>query len=235
MRAVQPIKAGNEILNDYGPLPRSDLLRMYGYTTENYAQYDVVELSSETIDKHLVEGQHVIGRATARDILTRLEELGLEDDTYLLERQRPECCLHDAIPAELHMYIAAIQEDNEKGEAFKASKYKGENAGWGIAEASLLSSVLTKRLTEYKSTLAEDEALLKMDDIHGALATDALPKRFEAAVRVRKGEKEILHQHLKIVNEFLAAKTEEIATSSSKRKRAADEPTQSRKNKSRRL
>ena len=49
MKATRPIRAGDEVFNDYGPLPRSDLLRMYGYVTDNYSQYDVVELTSQTI------------------------------------------------------------------------------------------------------------------------------------------------------------------------------------------
>lgn len=49
MRAIKPINTGEEIFNDYGELPRSDLLRRYGYVTDNYAQYDVVELPLTTI------------------------------------------------------------------------------------------------------------------------------------------------------------------------------------------
>jgi SET domain-containing protein 6 len=48
MKALKPIKGGEEIFNDYGPLPRSDLLRRYGYITNNYAIYDVVEISFDT-------------------------------------------------------------------------------------------------------------------------------------------------------------------------------------------
>ncbi len=49
MKAIVRISEGEEILNDYGPLPRSDLLRRYGYITTKYAQYDVVELSKDLI------------------------------------------------------------------------------------------------------------------------------------------------------------------------------------------
>jgi N-lysine methyltransferase SETD6 len=49
MKALKPIVAGEEIFNDYGPLPRSDLLRRYGYITTNYAQYDVVEVPFEIV------------------------------------------------------------------------------------------------------------------------------------------------------------------------------------------
>lgn len=49
MRALQPIAKGEEVLNDYGPLPRSDLLRRYGYITPEYAQYDVVEIPQSLV------------------------------------------------------------------------------------------------------------------------------------------------------------------------------------------
>lgn len=51
MKAVNPIKEGDEIFNDYGEIPRSDLLRRYGYVTDNYASYDVVDLSLDIICK----------------------------------------------------------------------------------------------------------------------------------------------------------------------------------------
>jgi SET domain-containing protein 6 len=44
MRAIEPVKAGDELFNDYGEIPRADLLRRYGYITDNYTKYDVVEL-----------------------------------------------------------------------------------------------------------------------------------------------------------------------------------------------
>lgn len=49
MKAIKPIRAGEEIFNDYGEIPRSDLLRRYGYVTDNYAPYDVIELSLDTL------------------------------------------------------------------------------------------------------------------------------------------------------------------------------------------
>lgn len=38
------LPAGSEILNYYGPLPTSELLRRYGYVTPEHRRYDVVEL-----------------------------------------------------------------------------------------------------------------------------------------------------------------------------------------------
>ena len=49
MSAVKQISKGDEILNEFGPLPRSDLLRRYGYISDNYQKWDVVELDSNKI------------------------------------------------------------------------------------------------------------------------------------------------------------------------------------------
>ncbi len=55
MRSLTPIKKGDEIFNDYGPLPRSDLLRRYGYVTDRYAAYDVVEIFTDLVIDVLVK------------------------------------------------------------------------------------------------------------------------------------------------------------------------------------
>jgi SET domain-containing protein 6 len=44
MIAIKPIRKGEQIFNDYGNLPRSDLLRRYGYVTDEYKKWDVVEV-----------------------------------------------------------------------------------------------------------------------------------------------------------------------------------------------
>lgn len=49
MYSIKPIQEGEEIFNDYGDIPRADLLRRYGYVTDNYAPFDVIELSLESI------------------------------------------------------------------------------------------------------------------------------------------------------------------------------------------
>ncbi len=49
MIALKDIALGQQIYNDFGQLPRSDLLRRYGYVTDNYKRWDVVEVDIETI------------------------------------------------------------------------------------------------------------------------------------------------------------------------------------------
>ena len=45
MTALRPIRKGEEVLNYYGPLPNSDLLRRYGYTTVKHRMHDVTEVN----------------------------------------------------------------------------------------------------------------------------------------------------------------------------------------------
>ena len=81
MKAISSIKKGEEVLNTYGALPRSDLLRRYGYVQSDYARYDVVELSTDTIISIAVEIQdHTLEERTAR--LNFLKEEGLQDTSY---------------------------------------------------------------------------------------------------------------------------------------------------------
>lgn len=48
--SLRPIKAGEEILNYYGPHPNSELLRRYGYVTEKHSRYDVVEIPWDVVE-----------------------------------------------------------------------------------------------------------------------------------------------------------------------------------------
>ena len=49
MIALKPIKKGAQIFNDFGQLPRSDLLRRYGYVTDRYKMWDVVEINIASV------------------------------------------------------------------------------------------------------------------------------------------------------------------------------------------
>ena len=49
MVALHTIHPGQQLFNDFGQLPRSDLLRRYGYITDRYKRWDVVEISLETV------------------------------------------------------------------------------------------------------------------------------------------------------------------------------------------
>lgn len=47
------VKAGTEILNYYGAMPSSEVLRRYGFVTPEYSRYDELEISRSAVAKAL--------------------------------------------------------------------------------------------------------------------------------------------------------------------------------------
>ncbi|KAK5465414.1 Ribosomal lysine N-methyltransferase 4 [Exophiala xenobiotica] len=231
MKSTKTIAAGDQIFNDYGPLPRSDLLRMYGYVTDNYAKYDVVELSHHTL-LEVAGKKHDKTKKAWLKREEQLDELGIIDDGYSIPRPEPDVQnLGDAIPGHLHMLLRALCAHDEDN---KAAKKPREPVT--LEEAALLQAVLTKRLSEYKTTYEHDRCQLEKEQ--SELTTPSTPvhfnsRRYAMAVQVRMGEKEILRQlislcqdHIKLMSEALAAtkrKRTEVASrdSSAKKFKAA--------------
>jgi hypothetical protein len=106
MKAIKPIQQGEEIFNDYGEIPRADLLRRYGYVTDNYAVYDVLELSLETICE-------AAGLSNAdpesQPRLEFLSSLDILEDGYVIPRPvNANPSLEDILPAELVVLLATL-------------------------------------------------------------------------------------------------------------------------------
>jgi SET domain-containing protein 6 len=241
MRAIVPIKAGDQVFNDYGPLPRSDLLRMYGYITPNYAQYDVVELlqsditaTSKNMKREITSDQSVGVRA--------LDELGLLEDGYVIQRPSSDSTnLIDLIPAELHMLLRALT-CNLGNDASSNEKriQKGIKENLTIEEASLLASVCTKRLTDYPTSVEQDINMLQTFQTSAIAGNSSVsPHRLKMAIEVRKGEKEILHTVIGLCQAHITRRTSEIKNDGvgTKRKhqgedgRATEKEKQKKKNK----
>lgn len=70
--ALRPIRAGEEILNYYGPHPNSELLRRYGYVTERHARYDVVEIPWEMVEAATVSQLSLPQEAWAKVVSLKL-------------------------------------------------------------------------------------------------------------------------------------------------------------------
>lgn len=213
MRSTKPIAAGEEIFNDYGPLPRSDLLRMYGYVTSNYAQYDVVEFSFDLLEE--ISGKKHNDRSkTWLKTKNQLDDLGLFEDGYIISRVESNTKLEDLLTGQLHMLLRALcADDNAKMPKMST------NEAITVKEAALLSAVLTKRLSEYATTIEEDDAIL---------SRGVDKERLRMAIEVRKGEKEILQDTIKLCQALIEQQTADIANGSQKRK-SDDDGSQSRK------
>ena len=68
MVALKPIERGEEIFNDYGQLPRSDLLRRYGYITDNYKKWDAVEIDASMLFQVIREDSPIEERSLERRV-----------------------------------------------------------------------------------------------------------------------------------------------------------------------
>jgi len=201
MRSMKPIAKGEEIFNDYGQLPRSDLLRRYGYVTDRYAKHDIVELPTELIRsafcKTIELADHsMMGSLFNSDLKSRLElaeREGVYDDSYDLRHAGLDEDEH-SIPDELlALFYLLLLNDvakdsilHHKSSLPKRSKLATELVGQVIAV------IIRAREQQYATSVEEDEKLLNCQ---------ALTHRERMAIHVRLGEKQILRE---IINEALS-------------------------------
>jgi SET domain-containing protein 6 len=93
-----------------------------------------------------------------------------------------------------------------------------------VAVAKSLLQVTQKRLTEYPTTIAQDDEILAhlVGDTHNgpAVISDTSQRRLLMAIKVRRGEKEILGQLLTLLEEYIA-ENEDTPMSDSHSKRDA--------------
>jgi len=202
MRSIKPIAKGEEIFNDYGQLPRSDLLRRYGYVTEQYAAYDVAEISTKSIISAFntgisIPGNQYVASLSKSDLAKRVElaeREGFYEESYDLAHPGLD---GPSIPDELValVYILLVDEENltsiEAGSSLSSrSKLTTELVGQVLAVA------LQQRTEEYGTSIEEDESILQK----GGLST-----RAEKAIQVRIGEKKVLKAAIKEARSFAAS------------------------------
>jgi N-lysine methyltransferase SETD6 len=203
MRSTKKIRKGEEIYNDYGSLPRSDLLRRYGYVTDNYAQYDVVELSTLSIVSSFQKGFQLgaeVGplKLELADLDARLELARREDiydDSYdIAHATSEEPCIPDELVALIYLLIiddkAFTSILSSESTIPSRSKMTTELVG------RVIENLLRLREAEYATTLEEDDALL----IAGITS-----HRKEMAVKVRQGEKAVLREAMMEAASFQGA------------------------------
>jgi SET domain-containing protein 6 len=192
MRSIKIITEGEEILNDYGLLPRSDFLRRYGYITDNYTPYDVVELSTKSIVSAFQTGLLISTEASpftlnTRDLEARLDLAKREDvfeDSYDINHASSEApCLSDELVAFIYLLIIddktlALILNSESGLPTR-TKMVTELLGL------IMGEILRLREQEYATSLEEDDALLK---------AGISSYRKEMSIEVRRGEKAVLRE-----------------------------------------
>lgn len=212
--SLRPIKAGEEILNYYGPHPNSDLLRRYGYVTPKHSRYDVVELRWETIlsiAKQLLN----ISEVTWGKALSMMDPEELED-TFVLERDSrgPDSDgLLKALPTQpripsdmeeqINLFLKSI---NKIDSSTSLDRPKRKAAIHAIA-----SKVFEAKLAQYQTTVEEDAQLL--------LSNPSMPLRKRMAIAVRMGEKKLLQEALQAMESEVVDHTGAVDSNQPPRKK----------------
>ncbi|CAN9140832.1 unnamed protein product [Alternaria alternata] len=197
MKALSPITAGDEIFNDYGSLPRSDLLRRYGYVTDNYAQYDVVEIPAELVTDILTkEG------VWHADRLEYLDEQEVIDTGYDIAASTP-FTLQESLSPELVVLVESMLLPAEESPAKRAE---------------LLLQIIQARIAQYATTLEQD--LQTFGEVPPAGTTSPEQRRFAMAKAVRIGEKQLLTNTKDALAEKIAR---DGGAAMAKRQRGVDE------------
>jgi SET domain-containing protein 6 len=210
MKALKPIKAGEEIFNDYGPLPRSDLLRRYGYITDNYAQYDVVEIPMDLVtDLATAAGVHSEKR------LEYMEEQEIIDTGYDIVASTP-FTLQESLSPELVILVETLLLPTEEYERMKSKGKLPKPEKVSSKGAEFLHKLVQSRSAQYATTLEEDvQSASQIPPLGDATAKE---RRYAMAKAVRVGEKQLLKQAEEALAELMARDG-----SAPKRQRAVDD------------
>jgi SET domain-containing protein 6 len=210
MKALKPIRAGEEIFNDYGPLPRSDLLRRYGYVTENYAQYDVVEIPMDLVTElATAAGIH------SEERLEYLEEQDIIDTGYDITASSP-FTIQESLSPELIILVETLLLPSEEFDRLKRKGKLPKPEKISSKGAELLHKIVQARGAQYTTTLEEDA-----QSSNGVLPVGegkSKERRYAMAKAVRTGEKQLLRQAENALAELMAREG-----GASKRQRAVDD------------
>ncbi|KAF1923363.1 SET domain-containing protein RMS1 [Didymella exigua CBS 183.55] len=192
------IKAGTEILNYYGAMPSSEVLRRYGYITTEYHRYDEVEIPRSAVAQAL-------GRATGLSP-SELLEMGIEidadkeGDPYIIERDSGAPNEEGRLIEEAKMDEFPELEEELKLALKAIKKHKPEmiadNRKRDGAVNAVITEVVADKLAQYPTSIREDRAILKKSGI---------TNRHRMAVEVRLGEKVLLEEALTMLRARSAA------------------------------
>jgi SET domain-containing protein 6 len=216
MKAILPIQKGDELFNDYGPLPSSDLLRRYGYLTPNYSKYDVVELPKDCVVNAAIFHFPNSGEWITRQVASQDFEI---PDGFSIARlesvDKPIEAFEDLLPALAHIVpLDGIPSDSQKKRMLSWT-LAGEEAIHERWKRVLITAIQNRGEQYGSTTLEKDLELLKSAREESETDPSVSGWRKILALQVRIGEKEILKSSL----EWLKSQPEETSEPSTKRRK----------------
>ncbi|EFX00522.1 set domain containing protein [Grosmannia clavigera kw1407] len=216
--SVRHIKAGEEILNFYGPLSNGELMRRYGYTTEKHEHFDAIDIPWKLVLDAIVSK---IGMSQA-GVDKTLESFDPDDleDPLMIDREFDEDeeagrlatlksgKILSKLPPVLRRQARAFtkralreqKKERQKNNQVRDAR-EGQNDENGIAMAAVTDAI-TARLSAYPTTLEADLALLRSLEENGPTPTSS---RLRMALRVRIGEKRLLNEAAVLAHEAIQA------------------------------
>jgi SET domain-containing protein 6 len=212
MKAIKPIGAREEIFNDYGPLPRSDLLRRYGYITDNYAQYDVVEIPFSAIT-HAASGGAI---PSYEEKIEYLEDHGLIETGYDICASNP-FSIEESVSPELIVVIETLLLENDDFQALKRKGKLPKPDRITARGARVLHGFVQEVSVGWPTTLDQDLADLASMSLNNQAGSKE--QRYAMAKMVRIGEKKILRD----AEQALAALIQGLERSNGATKRPREE------------
>lgn len=221
MVTTRSIRQGEQIWNTYGDPPNSDLLRRYGHVDQvpltdggigNPA--DIVEIRADLVMEVIVQNYHpeCAGPRSAERVNWWLEEGG--DDVFVVDSSND-------VPEEMSSFVRLLMMSAPEWEKTK-QKAKLPKPKEDKVALTVTADVVRRRLTEYPTTIEDDEALLGAERV----PDKPIPLNLKHAMVVRLGEMRILRRLLRGVTARLESsltppQSSASATSES-RKRKAD-------------
>ncbi|KAF2823872.1 SET domain-containing protein [Ophiobolus disseminans] len=206
MKALKTIRAGEEIFNDYGALPRSDLLRRYGYATDNYAQYDVVEIPMELVTEILTVDE---------ERMAYLDEQEIVDTGYDITASSP-FTIQESLSPELIIFVETSLLPSEEFERLKRKGKLPKPEKITSKGAETVLKIVQARIAQYATTLGQDLQANTENPQPGNVRVKEC--RFAMARELRIGEKHLLKQTADALAEIIARDG-----NSTKRQRAIDD------------
>ncbi|SPJ80208.1 related to RMS1 - regulatory protein [Fusarium torulosum] len=187
--SLRPIKAGEEILNYYGPHPNSELLRRYGYVTEKHSRYDVVEIPWNVVESAMTSN-FGISNQVLEQLRGALQEEDEFEDTFVLERETGEVNSDGTFagPARFESMPEDLQEQLKtflKGVKKAQSNAIPDKRKRDEIHQAVLAKTLEALAARYPTSISEDESLLRGHN---------LSQRARMATLVRVGEKKLLQE-----------------------------------------
>jgi SET domain-containing protein 6 len=205
--SLREIKAGEEVLNYYGPLANGELLRRYGYVTPKHSRWDVVELSWELVSAALREVLGVNDVVWGK-VLEKIDDEEIEDG-FVLEwgSEEPDSegrvsgnVEFHGLPDELGEQVKAFLKVLKKEDERMAQSLESSDRRKEVYLRSVLRA-LEARTAQYPTTLDADLRLQRAERPEGSKGM---------ALAVRIGEKNLLREAAKWITGELAQLDQDV-------------------------